>query len=573
MVRIFTITTFFFAFGHVFAQSPSLIYFKGLGRTLIDVDHLKESSNYLKGDTGVSDRRDLNGNFIFDLGINVEPSEQMRAKAIMRLSNQFGNFFGNGSLFNFRQVSIEGILAKKFYYQVGDIDLKMTPFTMYNFNDSWYDFESTVFSDRRKIMQYENFNNGNAWRVQGLNFKTDWKFPKWADTVSLNTFGVRNKYNNLSDTNDRLLIGSQLLLVGKKWIDLGVRIVHHFDVVGTSETQLRNYKNTVYSANGAVKWQNKQLDLRLNAEGGMSDYYKENKATKTHYSTQDTYFESDLKVRHKKTGLFVKGLYRNVGAEFFSAAAQTRRINDFGVTKLFEKGQNGNIARTQTQMDRIQNPGLYNTNINEGLGAYYLPYNIINPYGSATPNRVGFVGSIGIVSPDSLVDAKIEYTTMNELTALRVDQKRKFTGLALGGNLMVNKFFKFKKHIILSGGYQSNSVKRDGNTNVNLTATTLDCGLDIEVAEQLDLIVGYKQFSASGEEALEIRNEFNVITTNYTLLKFNQKENILAFGGKYRMSPYSYMSVNYLLPTYNNGLNDNFNYSYSQVFFNLTLAF
>jgi hypothetical protein len=574
MLRIISITTLLFTFGSAFAQSPSFIYFNGLGRTLVDVDHLNESSNYLKGDSGVSQRRDMNGEFVFDLGINVEPNEQLRAKAIMRLSNPFGNFYGNGSAFRFRQASIEGILAKKFYYQVGDIDLKMTQFTLYNFNDSWYEYESNIFGDRRKIMQYENFNNGNAWRVQGANFKTNWKFPKWADTVALSAFGVRNKYNYIGpDSNDRLLVGSQLNIVGKKWVDIGARIVHHFDVVGSSNTQLRNYKNTVYSADAAIKWQNDMLDTRLSAEGGMSDYYKENKTTKKYYTTQDTYFETALKVRFKKSGLYVKGLYRNVGAEFFSAAAQTRRINDYGTTPLFAKGQNDSIARPQTQMDRLQNPFMYNTNIIEGLGNYFLPYNMINPYGSATPNRAGFVGTVGIASPDSFANAKIEYQMMSEVTGMGVSEKRKFTGLTVGGNVMLNKLLKWRKHATVNVGYQTNEAKRDGNANVNLTATTLDLGLDLEFAEQLDLLIGWKQFNAKGNEVIEKRDQFNVITSSYSLVKYDWNESILAIGGKYRLSPISYMALNYLVPTFGNGLNDNFNYSYSQVFFNLTLGF
>jgi hypothetical protein len=574
MARISTLIILLLTFGKVFSQNPSFIYFKGLGRTLMDVDHLKESSNYLKGDTGVSQRRDMNGEFIFDLGVHVEPSDQLRAKAIMRLSNPFGNFYGNGSAFNFREASIEGILAKKFYYNVGDIDLKMTQYTLYNFNDSWHEYESNVFGDRRKIMQYENFNKGNTWRTQGLNMKTNWRFPKWADSLALSAFGVRNKYNYIGpDSNDRLLIGSQLNLVGTKWIDAGARIVHHFDVVGTSTSKSQNYRNTVYSTDIALKWQNDKLDVRLSAEGGKSDYYKENKTLKKSYTTQDSYFESALKIQLKKSGVYVKGLYRNVGAEFFSAAAQTRRINDFGSTPLFAKGQNDTIARPQTLMDRIQNPFLYNTNIREGLGNYFVPYNIINPYGSATPNRAGFVATIGIVSPDSLLNAKVEYQIMSEVTGMGVSEKRKFTGLTAGASFMANKLFDWQKHIVLNAGYQTNQVTRGGNATVNLTANTLDLGFDIEFAEQLDFLVGWKQFNAKGNEIIETRDAFNVITSGYRTVKYDWKENIMAVGAKYRLSPISYMALNYLMPSFGNGLNDNYNYKYSQLFFNLTLGF
>jgi hypothetical protein len=224
-------------------------------------------------------------------------------------------------------------------------------------------------------------------------------------------------------------------------------------------------------------------------------------------------------------------------------------------------------------MDRIQNPFLYNTNIREGLGNYFVPYNIINPYGSATPNRAGFVATIGIVSPDSLLNAKVEYQMMSEVTGMGVSEKRKFTGLTAGASFMANKLFDWQKHIVLNAGYQTNQVTRGGNATVNLTANTLDLGFDIEFAEQLDFLVGWKQFNAKGNEIIETRDAFNVITSGYRTVKYDWKENIMAVGAKYRLSPISYMALNYLMPSFGNGLNDNYNYKYSQLFFNLTLGF
>jgi hypothetical protein len=86
------------------------IFFTGLGRALVTSDRLK--GNLLSGDTA-SPTRGTEGYVLFDLGVNMQPYEFLRAKAIIRLKNTFGAFYGQGASVEFRQVLIEEPLLKK----------------------------------------------------------------------------------------------------------------------------------------------------------------------------------------------------------------------------------------------------------------------------------------------------------------------------------------------------------------------------------------------------------------------------------------------------------------------------
>ncbi len=570
MIRLFIITTLFFSTSLLWAQSPSMIYYKGLGRSLADLDRMDEKSNYLKNDS-TSERRDLNGIFLFDLGVNVEPNEQLRAKVIMRLSNPFGAFYSFGSLFRFRQVSLEGILAKKFYYKIGDMDLQMTPYTLHNSEDSWYEFESRIFADRRAIMQYENFNFGNKWRMQGVYAKTGWVFPKWADSLNISAFTTRTNRANLLTTPDRLISGAELSLGGKKYIDAGARVIQHYDVIGTAPDSNKNYKNAVVSFNGAFKLDNEKYSLRLAAEGGFSTYEKENKVKKDNYSVNDNFFELGLHGKGKKSGLFASASFRQVGALFYSAAAQTRRVYDYAAVGIFDKGGNQTLNRSQTLFDRVQSTAVYNYDIKDHLMNYSL-YNFVNPYGKATPNRTGVNVDLGIKRPDSLIDAKVFVASLGEITGEGVDEKRKFTEIGAGLNFSLNKALGIKRNILLNAGYKSSSAKRSGIAAVDLKTNYLDLGAQLEFAKQISLLLGYKQFTANGKDYTSVYDNFNRILS-YTYLENNFTVSTVAIGAKYDLSSISYVTLNYAMNTMKDKKVSMMDYKYNQLFVNFTINF
>ena len=82
--------------------------------------------------------------------------------------------------------------------------------------------------------------------------------------------------------------------------------------------------------------------------------------------------------------------YRNVGPDFRSTAAQSRRLRYTSQSEQFTRYTNDQIVRPIGLWDIYNDASLYNTTIETGLSEYYPEYNNIDPFGMATPNRKGF---------------------------------------------------------------------------------------------------------------------------------------------------------------------------------------
>src|SRR5690606_26351041 len=123
-----------------FAEAQG-VYFNGLGRAIVTNDNLSglalDSDSIGSIPDSKHDRKGTGGYTLFDLGINAQPSENLRANAILRVRNEFGGFYGDGSFLEFRQLRLDGILNKVVKYEIGDIDLSMTPYTLYNFSEMY----------------------------------------------------------------------------------------------------------------------------------------------------------------------------------------------------------------------------------------------------------------------------------------------------------------------------------------------------------------------------------------------------------------------------------------------------
>ena len=122
----------------------------GLGRAVVEFDNFE--------DTVTTDRGKGSGGYtLLDLGFKVQKEEILKADMIMRIRNEYGGFYLNGQSFDFRQLRLEGVIGGALKYAVGDLDMVLTPYTLYNSDLEFHKYESDIFALRRDVINYEQF--------------------------------------------------------------------------------------------------------------------------------------------------------------------------------------------------------------------------------------------------------------------------------------------------------------------------------------------------------------------------------------------------------------------------------
>ena len=200
-MRIILTYTFIFSILTIFGQYPKF-EIGGLSRALADnsfLDEMDTVNNDVKQDF----------NLVFDLAINGELNEFINFYSELRLGNSLEVFDTSSSYINLRRILIYGKLSKNTSFEIGDIDLKMTPFTLWNSQEEGIVNENRLANNFRDIQRYENFNNGNFWRRQGLVIKGNKSVFK-DDTISFKIFGTRELASNEISTPDVFLYGSEI---------------------------------------------------------------------------------------------------------------------------------------------------------------------------------------------------------------------------------------------------------------------------------------------------------------------------------------------------------------------------
>lgn len=543
-----------------------VIYFDGVGRALV-------SNNALNGDvtTGdtVSNQRTIGGYTVFDLGVNVMPSKKFNARAVLRARNEFGQFFGNGSLLEFREIQLSGLLADAIYYQIGDIDVEQTPFTTYNHDEIYHSFESSIFGKRREILEYENFNHGNKWRLQGAQTNLSFSMDKGFDYLNLSAFGTRTVPANNIDVPDRFLAGGQVGLVKDSLLNLGLNYTGFLDNPSIEDNF--QYTNHVLTLNGKVNLLKNNFDLALVGETGLSSYDFEDEANDTTVSFNDFFYEAG--VHFKKNKLSAQLVYREVGPQFSSPSAQTQRINPNSVPLLFGRVAEDTRMRSQLLFDRFGQEVLYNGGISPVLFNTLVAFNNALPYGVATPNRAGVHLTSELKSDSNDVfRAELNAALLNEVIGEGTQETRGFVLLSGGVSANLANQFEWDKDLVISFGAKYETASRDGRAAVDVSSLLIDAGIEAEVFHKFYLEAGYKMLQASGTEFVASRDKFNGISS-FGLLNLDQSEQIVALGAAYRFGPRSMLSADYFLVDFDNKLESNFNYSIGQLFINYTMSF
>ncbi len=581
----FILVTSFVA-GAAMISNAQVVYWNGLGRALVTGNWLQ--GNALQADPNTtpaqqkdttSARKATDGYTLFDLGVNAQPNEALRAHATLRLINSFGGFYGDGSQFLFRQIRLDGVVSKRVKYELGDIDLQLSPYTLYNFSEVYNDYESTVLGLRRSVVEYENFNFGNKWRLQGAHLQTSLRFNSKVERLGIRFFATRNRRYTAPTSPDRFLIGGRLELLQSRNFRIGGNYTYLFDAPLTVTSADVINKNSVYTLDFKANHFTDNIDYSLFGEVGTS-VNKYNLSGVDSINKSDYFYDLGASAKYKPWLLTVFVKYRNVGADFFSSGAQTRRIYDYsrpGNLDLFNAMANapGDIRPTAL-LDLVSDQTLRNLNLQSVLMSYNPIYNNITPYGQATPNRKGLTVGASLGSMEKLFKADVVTDLLSEVVSEGDSvgkELRKFLGVRGGVALNAHQLLKFEKHVIFSLGARYENTSRSGLNKVDLSSTLLDAGLDIEVFKRFDVLFGYKYITASGNEFIYSRDAYNQISGNPTLFQANVNQGLLSYGVRYRFSKNTYFTMNGVHQAYVNNDAKNLNYNINQVFFNYTMIF
>lgn len=543
-----------------------VVFFDGLGRAVVTNNALK--GNITEGDT-TSVQNSIGGYSLFDLGVNIMPSKNFHGRAVLRARNEFGQFFGGGSSISFREMQLEGIFAKGIYYQIGDIDLIQTKYTLYNFNEIYNEYESDIFRHRRSIVEYENFNHGNKWRMQGAQTVFGLLPNRGVDRIDIMAYATRIKPSDDLGSPDRFMLGGKLGTQKDSTIFVNANYAGVLDNAATAD--LYGYSNHVITGDLKYKLKGGASEVFIATETGLSSYDFTDLSTDSVTSFSDHFYDIYLQ-GVKKDKFSMKLGYKDVGPQFSSPGAQTPRINPNAALPLFGTVQSGAVTRGQLLYDRLSQESFYNPTISTVLFTMQPRFNNAMPYGEATPNRRGVYLNSELKDSSSTWKANLNLASLSEIVGEGTEDLRNFLVIYGGAKCSLDKKLDWENELILSLGGKFESTSRSGAAAMDFSSLLIDFGLSAEVAKGLYTNVGLKYMSLSGDEFIGARDGFNGLV-NYSLEEYDESEMLLALALNYKFSDFSLFTVQYSTAMSTDNANDNLSYNLNQLFINYSINF
>lgn len=534
------------------AQLNENIWFDGLSRSYFARDAIDKSMS----DT-LSAKNSSNGYNLLDLNTHVNPIKDLEIFAQLRIRNSFGSFFGSGTQISVRQLSAKGIINNKIRFSVGDLFLKQSKFTLYNYDEELSFFENQILKPYRDIIHYENFYIDNRWRLQGIQTDFSFKFDRYIRNLDFDFFISRpngsSQINETTYTSDLLLSGGSIFSKINKKLSLSLNHINLFEVP-SSGTKNISVRNPVYDLSLLHSIDNTNYSLKQKLQTGFSSRYwlhseLENEIEdSTSNETQGMYFEIDNRYIKKDSTLLFELGYRYVDPDFRSAGSQTRRIDyiDGNNNTIYPFYTNLSVPRQPSLFDLVSHEQLYNQDISSLLMAFNPIYSNILPYGDATPNRSGVYLNAKINNSNKLILVKIKTGFYKEIIGQGALEKRSFR--LLKGSLKINlhKSLNLKKELSLIASSESERTVRGGDeiSSLNLISNHMNISVNAELAKKFFVQASYKQFNANGNEFLIQRDNFGNITY-YTPSQIDQKDHMLSIGTMYKFRKNVYANVHY----------------------------
>lgn len=524
----------------------------------------------------ITSRKSNYGHNLLDLGISVFPNKESEVIGIFRLRNELGGFWGGGVVFDVRQLTLNGVAAKVVKYSIGDIDLQMTKYTLFNNNEEGTQNEADIFSLRRDVMHYDYFYNKNSWRMQGAKVEFNLLPSRNLEKIKFKGFITRQRPTDEQGRPERLFGGGNVKFVKSKKLFINLNTVNLFDLKKTSVIDSSYLFNNVTSSNfNYVIKSDSTHALNLSGEGGFSGNKYENfDDLDSPISMNDWFYDisTTLKLKKKKV-TFTIG-FKDIGKDFNSPAAQTKRIDFSKSSNLYQQFTNDYVGRQITLSDITNGNSNNSVKITPELMAYNVIYNNTNPYGDATPNRRGIYFNLKDLDTVKVKDSHFDFRLLQESSGSGTLRKKVFILSQLGTKLSLNEFFRVKKKLIFSLGYRNEITLRSGEDfeKINLNSNFINLGLNYELFNHFSLIAGHKFWKANGNEFQEVRDTYNSIN-DFENLSIDFTENISAFGVKYDFGNKNTLTIQYQNFNIRNGGTNGVDYGISDLIILFNLKF
>lgn len=504
--------------------------------------------NIEKSLDSITPRKSNYGHNLLDLGISIFPNKESEIIGIFRLRNELGGFWGGGVVFDVRQLTLNGLAAKVVKYSIGDIDLQMTKYTLFNNDEEGTLNEADVFSLRRDVMHYDYFYKNNSWRMQGAKIEFNLLPSRNLEKIKFKGFITRQRPTDEQGRPERLFGGGNVGFIKSKNLFINLNTTNLFDLKKTSVSDSSYLFNNVTSSdfNYVIK-SDSSFKFNLSGESGFSlNKYENFSDLDSPISMNDWFYDISTTLNFTKKKLEFTVGFKDIGKDFNSPGAQTKRINFSKSSNLYQQFTNDYIGRPLTLSDIINGNSNNSVKITPELMAYNVVYNNTTPYGDATPNRRGIYFSFKDLDTGKVKGSHLDFRLLQESTGSGTLRKKVFILSQLGTQVSLNKFFRLKKEFMFNLGYRNEITLRSGEDfeKINLNSNFIDVGLRYELVNHFSLVAGHKFWKANGNEFQEVRDMYNNIN-DFENLSIDFTENITAFGVKYDFGNQNALTIQY----------------------------
>ncbi len=485
------------------------------------------------------------GHTLVDLGMNIRPNRNTEIQGMVRVRNDYGGFWGSGVSFDIRQLYIKGVAGGIVRYQLGDINYKLSPYTLSNTQQEIITQGPVIFQQQTRLMNYDNFYAADSsWRQQGAAAEFGLQFAKYFKELQFHTVATRVRTTDFGSINDRLFAGYNVNLVQSNFLEMGITHVTLFDIEGTSHN-LSTFHNPVTTATYVLKKDFSNWKMRVNVETGTSKTYYEKFEGSP--ETKGKIFDAKWIAANTSKGFSIDAGWKYVSSDFRSPGAQTKRVNYNYQPTSFGRITNDQVVRNLTAFDLMRESNAYNRQLSSNLMLTQPKYDNITPYGTATPNRQGLTVNAKYVNPTQLFEIAATQLMLQETRGEGTLLPRKFMRTEVKAVAHLSKRFGSKDKLFdVSVRFRKDNTSRVAEENVravDLSTQIYSVGMEYEFWENWDVMLGVQQIKFNGFDYTAVRNNFSEIY-NFKEYQTDGNEFMKAAGLRYRFSDKSSLSVN-----------------------------